>query len=395
MGITSPTSTTGQILKDGTAVISFDANNNATFAGTVVSNTPLGMRNRIINGAMMIDQRNAGASVTPTDGQYTVDRWQVWCDAASKVTAQQSTTVPTGFKNSVVLTSTSAYSITSTQQFGFMQPIEGLNVYDLGWGAAGASSVTLSFWARSSLTGTFGGVIRNSAGDRFYVFSYTISSANTWEQKTVTITGDTSGTWLTTTGVGLYVYFSLGAGSSKVTTAGSWGATAYYGVTGQQNLVANNGATLYITGVQLEVGSTATPFERRIYGQELQLCQRYYESSFPIGVVPANGSTTSSMASGSQPVNTTDWLASFTAGTVSTYQAFVVPKRSSPTMTSYGTSAGKCIFIDFGTKATIYPGIVLHSATARGFQSYNDGVGLTNNSSWGFDIYNWVASSEL
>jgi len=270
-------------------------NTSGAITTTASVNTPntFGFKNRIINGAMVIDQRNAGASVTPTDGQFTVDRWQVWCDAASKVTAQQSTTVPAGFKNAVVLTSTSAYSITSTQQFGFLQPIEGLNVYDLGWGTANATTITISFWVRSSLTGTFGGAIRNSAGDRFYVFSYTINSANTYEQKTITIAGDTSGTWLTTNGLGLYLYFSLGAGSSKVTSAGSWGSTAYYGVTGQQNLVANNGATLYITGVQLEKGSTATSFDYRPYGTELALCQRYHQGTAATAAAMDNASAES------------------------------------------------------------------------------------------------------
>ena len=259
------------MILDGSNGVTF---NDASLQGAAAS--PYVLKNRIINGDMRIDQRNAGASVTPADGQFTIDRWQCWVDAASKLTSQQSTTVPTGYKNSLLITSTSAYSIASANQFSLIQPIEGLNVSDLGWGAAGALTVTLSFWARSSLTGTFGGWIRNSAGDRSYVFSYSISSANTWEYKSVTIAGDTTGTWLTTNGIGLYVGFSMGAGSSKVTTAGSWGSTAYYGVTGQQNLVANNGATFYITGVQLEIGTSATPFERRLYNQELANCQRYY-----------------------------------------------------------------------------------------------------------------------
>ena len=266
--------------------------NNVTIGGNAVS--PYGgIRNRIINGAMEIDQRNAGNSLTPTDGQFTVDRWQLWCDAASKLSVQQSTTVPTGFKNSVVITALSSYTPTTSQRFSYLQPIEGLNVYDLGWGAAGAISVTISFWVRSSLTGTFGGWLRNSAGDRSYVFSYTINSANTWEYKTITVPGDTSGTWLTTNGVGIYLGFSLGAHSNSLTTAGSWNGSVYYGVTGQQNVVSTNAATFYITGVQFEAGSVATFFDKRHLGLELLLCQRYFEKSYSqsvaVGTATRNG----------------------------------------------------------------------------------------------------------
>jgi hypothetical protein len=233
-------------------------------------------KNRLINGQMMIDQRNNGASVTPVDASYTPDRWQWFLSQASKLSAQRSTTAPAGFINSLAVTSLSSYSVGSSDLFSVLQQIEGLNVGDLGWGTANAQTVTVSFQVRSSLTGTFGGWIRNWDGSRGYVFSYTISSANTWETKSVTIAGDTSGTWLTTNGSGLMLGFSLGAGSTRSTTAGSWGSTAYYGVTGGQSVVGTSGATFYITGIQLEKGQTATSFDVRPYGTELALCQRYY-----------------------------------------------------------------------------------------------------------------------
>lgn len=241
-------------------------------------------RNRIINGAMVIDQRNAGASVTNISGNgYTLDRWFTSTSQASKFTIQQnagSVTPPTGFKNYLGITSSSAYSVLSTDFFALVQAIEGLNVADLGWGASGAQSVTLSFWIRSSLTGTFSGVISNGAFDYQYPFTYTISSANTWEQKTITLTGPTAGTWLTTNGVGIYVYLNIGAGSSVVAASGgAWGAQTVRGVTGSQSVVGTNGATWYITGVQLEVGTSATNFEYRDYGRELIMCQRYYQTS--------------------------------------------------------------------------------------------------------------------
>ena len=242
-------------------------------------------KNRIINGAMVIDQRNAGASVTNTTSYlFGTDRWKFFGSVASKFTAQQnagSVTPPTGYINYLGFTSSSAYSVGASEQFIFNQPIEGLNCADLGWGTASAATVTLSFWVRSSLTGTFGGIVCNSAANRTYPFTYTISAANTWEQKSVTIAGDTTGTWLTTNGVGMFVQLSLGAGSTLSTTAGAWAAGYYASATGATSVVGTSGATFYITGVQLEKGSTATAFDYRPYGTELQLCQRYYWKNIP------------------------------------------------------------------------------------------------------------------
>jgi hypothetical protein len=236
-------------------------------------------KNRLINGDMRIDQRNAGASVTPANNQYLVDRWQAQLTQASKFTAQQnaaSVTPPVGFTNYLGTTSSSAYSVLTADVFNVQQSIEGLNASDLGFGTANAATVTLSFWVRSSLTGTFGGALTNSAGTRSYPFSYTINSANTWEKETITIAGDTSGTWLTTNGIGITVRFSLGAGATYSGTAGSWAGSNLFSATGATSVVGTNGATFYLTGVQLEKGTTATSFDYRPYTTELQLCQRYY-----------------------------------------------------------------------------------------------------------------------
>jgi len=232
--------------------------------------------NRIINGGMVIDQRNAGASVTFNDETFPVDRFRGHCTQTSKLTAQRSSTAPAGFSNSLLLTSSSAYSVTSGDIFVLGQGVEGFNVGDLGWGTANAQTITLSFWVRSSLTGTFGGALRNSAGNRAYPFTYTISVANTFEYKTVTVVGDTSGTWLTDNGVGIRLVFSLGAGSTYSGTAGAWAGSNFWSATGATSVVGTNGATWYVTGVQLEKGSTATSFDYRPYQTELALAQRYY-----------------------------------------------------------------------------------------------------------------------
>ena len=236
------------------------------------------MKNRIINGAMVIDQRNAGASVTITgNGIYSLDRWQAVTNLASKYSMQQnagSVTPPAGFTNYLGVTSLSAYSVGVSDFSSVNQTIEGFNIADLGWGTANAKTVTLSFWVYSSLTGTFGGSVCNTSV-RSYPFVYSIPTANTWTQIAVTIPGDTTGTWATNNTSGISVRFGLGCGSNWTATAGSWVGSNLVSATGATSVVGTNGATFYITGVQLEVGSSATGFEYRQYQQELALCQRY------------------------------------------------------------------------------------------------------------------------
>jgi hypothetical protein len=247
-------------------------------------------RNRIINGAMILDQRNAGASVTQTTGNlFTVDRFYVTGSVTTKFTAQRnagSVTPPVGFINYLGCTSSSAYSVAAGDYFVVQQSIEGLNCTDLSWGTASAQTVTLSFWVRSSLTGTFGGSLRNSANNRSYPFSYTISAATTWEYKTITIAGDTSGTWLTSTGIGINLTFSLGTGSTFSGTAGAWAGSNFLSATGATSVVGTNGATLYITGVQLERGTQATGYEYENYTSLLAKCQRYFYKTYDIATTP-------------------------------------------------------------------------------------------------------------
>jgi len=288
-------------------------------AGLLSSQSQQTWRNRIINGAMVIDQRNAGASLTINTTQpYTLDRWVAFSSVTSKYSVQQNAgavTPPAGFKNYLGVTSLATTSLGAGDYYFIAQKIEGYNCADLGFGAAGASTVTLSFWVRSSLTGTFGGALNNGDSTRAYPFTYTISTANTWEQKSVTITGDTSGTWDTTNGKAIIVILGLGVGTTSSGTAGSWSSNAYFSATGATSVVGTNGATFYITGVQLEKGSTATSFDYRPYGTELALCQRYYE----IGNVNCAGIL----------LNTT-----LVSGNVN----FIVPKRASTTATYSGAS---------------------------------------------------------
>lgn len=289
------------------------------------------MKNRIINGAMVIDQRNAGASVTAS-GSYPVDRFMIVASQASKFTGQQnagSVTPPVGFVNYLGCTSSSAYSVTSGDYFNIQQYIEGYNIADLGWGTANAKTVTLSFQVYSSLTGTFGGALRNDDSSRSYPFTYTVSSANTWTSISVTIAGETSGTWLKTNGRGVCISFGLGVGSTYSGTAGTWGTSNYISATGATSVVGTSGATFYITGVQLEVGSSATGFEYRMYGTEFANCQRYYNKFFVADT--AGGSITSLAGFG------------YTTNLCLTYYQFPVAMRTYPTLSTTGTASDYAI----------------------------------------------------
>jgi hypothetical protein len=254
--------------------VNADVIQTSTSGGVLGAGNASIMKNRIINGAMVINQRAS----TVTSG-YSLDRWGTYTSPGSKLSISQNTnsvTPPTGFKNYLGVTSTSAYTVTATNYFAVYQRIEGYNISDLMYGTASAKTTTLSFWVQSSLTGTFGGNFTNADFSRSYPFTYTISSANTWEYKTITIAGDTTGTWDSTNSTGIEVAFCLGAGSTYGSgTAGAWTGSWTY-PSGSTQLVATNNATFYITGCQLEVGSSSTGFEYVNYQTSLANCQRYY-----------------------------------------------------------------------------------------------------------------------
>jgi hypothetical protein len=348
--------------------ITIDGSNGITQAGEFNSDSTFGFKNRIINGAMVIDQRNAGAALTVNTSSdfYAVDRFLGYGEPSDGVyTVQQSTVAPAGFTNSLLATVTTADASVGASQYYFLsQRIEGTNCFDLGFGTASAKTVTLSFWVRSSLTGTFGGSLSNSAFNRSYPFSYTISTANTWEQKSVTIPGDTTGTWLTTTGIGIRVYWDLGSGNDNVAAAGSWVGAGEVGVTGGTKLISTLSATFYITGVQLEVGSTATSFDYRPYGTELQLCQRYYENS-------GTNINSISMFNGRTVSGSVYWAIS----------QFKVEKRAAPTivLTNQANSG-------FGTTTGV------EGSTTKG---YREARTATSTADAGYYFSSWTASIEL
>jgi len=283
--------------------------------GNVYDDGALSNRNVIVNGAMEIDQRYGGSGPnTVTDGNYNVDRFGMYY-SGNAYSTQQSTTAPDGFKNSLLMTVTG----TSTPVYSFFgQRIEGLNSARLGFGTSWAKTVTLSFWVRSSVSGIYSFAITNNNGDRTYAVNYTINSANTWEYKTATILGDTTGTWLTTNGVGVYIRFNLGSAAARLISEGSWqavNADGATGSTGADTWATTSGATFYITGVQLEIGDTSTPFEHRSYGDELLRCQRYFQMTNAFALFSGRGTgTTTAVAS----------------------LPLTVPMRASPTLTTNG-----------------------------------------------------------
>jgi hypothetical protein len=361
---------------------------NEAITGTLTASnfnaaSTFGFKNRIINGDMRIDQRNSGASTTPTSSTYSLDRWISVLTAASKFSVQQnasSVTPPTGFTNYLGVTSLSAYSVPAGDFLTIAQKIEGYNIADLDFGKSTAKTITISFWVRSSITGTLGACLTNGDTTRSYPFTYTISAANTWEQKTVTIAGDTSGTWATTTSAGMGLHFGLAVGSTYSGAANSWSSGGYYGATGVTNTLATNGATLYITGVQLEVGSKATTFDTRAYGQELALCQRY----LPMYTNSGN--------------NATAWLGSGAAPNTTAVEILVnfpVTPRVPPTGLTITAAASNYKASDTAGSVTV-SGVIFGSAsnaaaqyelTCTGATAFRPYVGYINASLTEYKLY--------
>lgn len=352
-----------------------------TFAdSSTISSGWTGYKNRLINGAMVIDQRKNGVTYPSLGGQvlqFAVDRWKGWCNNGStaNVSLESSTTAPEGFTNSIKATVTAAQTSHPSNFYSMIwQGIEGYNIADLGWGTAVAKNATLSFWVRASVAGSYGGHAVNNTGSS-YPFLYTINSPDTWEYKTVVIPGPTSGTWATTTSAGVYIGFSLGAGSTQSGTAATWNHSSsyFYGTTGQTNLFATNGSTLYITGVQFERGSTASSFEWRPYTTELALCQRFYYKSFEQGTKPADSASPGIYGT----------LAAYSTNNcyLGTWFKFPVTMRTPPTVVAtYGINGATGIFdvynggwsalTSMGVNTSSSEGLAFYAAKTSGFTQW-------------------------
>jgi hypothetical protein len=303
--------------------------------GNEIGGSPFGFKNRVINGAMVIDQRNSGSSVTANTSAspYSPDRWNGRVQQSSGAfTMQQSTTAPSNFINSLLLTVTNTTGPAAGNRVHVRQIIEGNNIADLGWGTTAAKTVTLSFWVRSSITGLYGVGLINQPENRSYVGTYTINSSNTWEYKTITVPGDTTGTWQTNNLEGIRLTFDFGSGTSyNATTAETWVAQEACRTSSCVNWQQNSGATFYITGVQLEKGRQATEFDYRSYNSELQLCQRYFWKTYNISDVPGTVTLNGALVAISTP-------SSSVAQPVSV--SLPVSMRTTPSVSAFGVTNG-------------------------------------------------------
>lgn len=365
-----------------------------------------GRRNLLINGDMIINQRGivGGSNNVGTSraAGYGLDRWTVWRvndGANAAVIQEQSTDVPTGqyFKNSLKLTMNGTGNPTANTNVRFLlhQMIEGNNMYQLRYGTSGARYFTFSFWVKCSVTGIYAVTFTNNNSDRGYVATYNINSASTWEYKTITVPGDTTGTWTNDNTAGLTINFDLGVNGPTTSTYNTWLSGDYRGGTTTTKLNANNGATYFITGVQLEEGKVATPFEQRSVGEELALCQRYYEKSFEDTTTPSLGANSTSFStevalswgwSGHRSVYPSNGYPGR-----STFAKFRVPKRATPSVNLYGNSAGYPYIYDTtnGPRwVTVNWGV---SNSKEGFEMVNE----FNATSQIFAFCHWTASAEL
>lgn len=350
----------------------------------------ISFKNRIINGACVIDQRSAGASTTPTtSGYYSCDRWYSELGAASKFSIQQnagSVTPPAGFTNYIGITSLSAYSLSAGDYFYLTQNIEGYNTADIGWGTSNSQLVTVSFWVRSSLTGTFSVSFECSGNNQSYAATYTINAANTWQYVTITIPSTASGTWNTTNNIGVKARWNLGTGATLSGTANTWSSGRTLAATGATSVVGTSGATFYITGVQLEVGTQATTFDYRSYGTELALCQRYFEKSYDQGTVPASAvSAGGSFYGGSSGATTTAYLGMIAV-------THLVVKRATPTLVIYDFAGASSALLRFQLAVSSVNGQPASTSDVgtRGFSVYSASGSNTSGIAC-----QWTSSAEL
>jgi hypothetical protein len=333
-----------------TTAATIDASQNVSFTNGVNMPNTFGFKNRIINGGMVVNQYAPGASVISTAASTVrpLDRFFVDNNGSGTVTCAQSTTAPAGFSNSLSLTVVSTDTPASGDYLLLSQIIEGYNIADLNWGTANAKTVTVSFWVRSSVTGTYGGSIRGGTSFYSYVFTYTVNAANTWEQKTITVPGTALTSFNTTTSQGFQVMLDLGSGTGQDGTANTWQAGSKWRTSACVNWISNSGATFLTTGWQVEVGTQATSFDFRSYGTELDLCQRYCEA------YRADSSTNYAYFSIGQVQTSIDTRQTFN---------FKTQKRALPTLSA---SAGSTFILDAAPTSVVVSTLVLDRVTLNG-----------------------------
>ena len=319
----------------------------AELAALIGSQSALSNRNLIINGKFSIFQRGTGATTVNGNDVFAADRFKGWANGGGTYTVEQSTDVPNNeFEYSAKLTNTGVDSSVAAGDFyAYATDIEGYNVSQLAYGHSEAKAVTLSFWVKSSLAGTYCIALYSTTANRSHIKEYTISSANTWEKKTITISsGDTTGSWNRTNGNGLRIYWDLGSGSTYQASADTWLASQDFSTTNQAAWIGSASATFYITGVQLEIGEQDTPFEHRSYGDELAACQRYFTR-----VPTIDGSTAYAFLATGMATDTT---------AVDIPISFPVTMRANPTLTTSGSMR-----VYNGGTVNPSAGITLNSAT--------------------------------
>lgn len=362
---------------------------NTTKLGT---DSLFGFRNRIINGDMRIDQRNAGGSIVITrtghPWTYCVDRWSIVNYQPSRISVQKNMdtlTPPSGFTSYIGLKTISPYSIGSNDIYAIHQRIEGNNCSDLNWGSVNAKTITLSFWVRCTKPGLFAGFLDNYFDNRWYTFTYNIVSANTWEYKTITIPGDVTGNWRTDELDGILVGFYVGVGNNLLGPTNTWRNSQTF-PSGGVNILDTLNATFYVTGVQFEVGLTATPFESRPFGTELALCQRYFEKSYNI-----NKTGFSFSINGGESYGMSHPLSLYRGGV-----KFAVNKRTVPVVSTYdsGGNGGA----GANAKHSYYSSTWFNNGTFNVFgpnaseTGFYAGHGFTNAIE---TQYGWTAEAEL
>ena len=339
----------------------------------------VGRKNMVINGDMRISERYGTTATTTTSGGFVIDRYRCEVGSNGSTTQQQVTDAPPGFHNSMKITVTGTDTSISAGEYHYIRHIiEGNNINHLNWGSSNAKTVTLSFWVKSSVTGDHGGSLWNAAFNRSFAFNYAINVANTWEYKSITVPGCPDGTWETGTGRGINIGFVQVSGSTYTGTPDQWNSAAVADVapTTHVNLLATNGATWYITGIQLEVGRNATDFEHRSYGEELALCQRYYlKTSNAFGCVYQSGGNNGNVGLGicfpvDLRVAATNTITSLPTGTSPNVHNFGSGDNSYVAGGVYGgTTRGCQIYLTGGTARTIGTFSVLHTGAPVTFNA--------------------------